>query len=565
MRKTPLLFALLATSVLASGQDAADYDITFDKASAKIFLPAAVKHLDEKTRFFVEYPNDLTYLKGAREITTAHELTYGMKFDAKRARKAEEADYVFRISTPGIRVATAEPEYFTENRKATYFAPAISVKGFIYRIKYYMPVTLEVVNKQGQVEKSFQFNVDTAAWEYHSHFLQDVTTTADWKPRKPIMPFATEKEARESFEKNAQAVYKRMELNTWYYTLEDMKKVVEIGYSRYKLPVADFYSKVLTKKSKAALPVIAEAVNRQQDFIGNLDDDKKSEAAMAGLKQNMLVFDSLAANLGSFGSKVQRVILSNAAWGALISGQREKAADYFAKYYLVEDAEYEMFTPFKTAFAVYHNRDIISQPASMVQPDEDVSFLTPEKPVFDPSTVNISKEEGEVEKNDGEIIKGKISIDFAAKAGGIVDMDLGKAATVYFTKNGGETYQFAKVNNTKKIRIGNRTFEPVGRKTSVLLGALNAAAGDFSSTYFMEKVYEKNGVVLYKFWAPAEVLLIKTKDEKAVDLSYILQQKKLARHVFESCTGAAEFIKSQGIKNNVEDARKLVDFLGGCK
>ena len=119
-----------------------------------------------------------------------------------------------------------------------------------------------------------------------------------------------------------------------------------------------------------------------------------------------------------------------------------------------------------------------------------------------------------------------------AKSGGIVDLDLGKSATVYFSKNGGETYQFAK--------------------------------GDFGNTYFMERLFEKNGFAVYRYWAPGEIILIKQKDDKAVDFGSVITRRKLADKLLESAKGAEDFVKSNNLKNTVEDAKKLVEFMAGA-
>jgi hypothetical protein len=268
----------------------------------------------------------------------------------------------------------------------------------------------------------------------------------------------------------------------------------------------------------------------------------------------------LIGNINLYGPKVQRVILSNAAWCALLSGQTEKASELFTRYYLIENDEYNMYSPYKTTFAVYREREIIAQPTAVVEPDSNVDFLTPPKTVVNVN-VNIDRQDGQVEKNDGEIIKGKVSIDYAPKPGGIMDMDLGKAATVYFTKNGSETYQFAKVNNTKKILIGERIFEPVIMKKSALVGAFNAVAGDIGSTYFMERMYEKSDFIVYRFWYPSEALFIKYKDQRAIELPAVVNQRKLAKGIFEACPKLEEWIKTASLKNNLESAKKIVDFM----
>ena len=104
-----------------------------------------------------------------------------------------------------------------------------------------------------------------------------------------------------------------------------------------------------------------------------------------------------------------------------------------------------MFKPFLDNYQIYHLHEAMKQSGQSYEPDADISFLTPPKTTpagIDPALINIARKDGEVEKTNGEIIKGQISIDYVAKSGGIVDLDLGKSATVYFSKNGGETYQF---------------------------------------------------------------------------------------------------------------------------
>ena len=120
MKKFSLLFSLFSITYGGFSQDVQDYDISFDAATAKIVLPAAIKPLDESVKFYVQYPENLSYYKGTREIVNIRDITYSIKLDAKRTKKAEEADYVFRFSSPGIKISPAQPEYVSFERAATY-------------------------------------------------------------------------------------------------------------------------------------------------------------------------------------------------------------------------------------------------------------------------------------------------------------------------------------------------------------------------------------------------------------------------------------------------------------
>lgn len=562
----PTLFLSLSILTL-SAQSPEDFPTTFDNTSGKLILPPAIRLLEENKKLYLKYPEQLKYHTGSYEISGLSYALPKMKLDPKTARKESEADYILRISSPGISYTNSAPVYISETRPATYISPATPIKGFVFQIRYLLPVTVELTDKAGTPEKTFRFATDSGTALVHANFLLDIYNTEMQRPLKLTAPFPTEQAANEFLKKNEAAIQKRMELNAWYYTMDYIKQVLEIAYSNYELPQSRFYSKVFLKKGKSQYAELTAMIERFYDAVEDLDDAKKGAAMKEELNKCMAYFDGEVDSIAKYGPKSQTVVLSNAAWCALIKGDREKAASYFTKYYLVENDEYNMFGPFQSNYSVYHLNAELKESGPIAEPDGDISFLTPPKAGaagFNPDLINITRKDGEVEKNNGEIIKGQITIEYVAKSSGIVDMDLGKAATVYYTKNGGETYQFAKVNNTKQIRMGDRIFEPIARKTSALMGVLGAAGGDFGNTYFMEKLYEKNGYAVYRYWSPGEILLIKAKDDKAVDLGSVVARRKLASKLLESAAGAEDFVKNNNLKNTLEDAKKLVDFMAAA-
>ena len=378
MRKAIRLLALSAICYTAVAQEKSEYKITFDKVTTKVVLPPAIRELDKSVKYYVEYPEQLSYFKVQRgnEIWGINNI-WGIDIGAKRAKKAEEADYIFRITTPGLKFSPANPEYFAENRRASYYAPAASVKGFIYRFRYAMPIKIEVVNKQGTVEKTFLFNTDSATAVYHSNFLLDARSTEAFMPEKDVVPFNTEALAIDALTKNGNEVYKRMEYNAWYNAMDHATKVLDMAYGRYQIPVKYFYSKVLKSKGNETFPVIAEAVKKQFEALQQLEEEKKAEAAMVALKQNASSFDNLVTSLGNYDNNVQRVILSNACWASLLTGQTKKAIDYFQKYQAIEKEEYDMYDKFKSALAVYWQWDLIAQPETVVKMNNGISGILP--------------------------------------------------------------------------------------------------------------------------------------------------------------------------------------------
>jgi hypothetical protein len=377
MRK--ILFASLVACITmyATAQQRDEYFNTFVRTSAKIKLAPAVKLLPESSKYFVQYPEKLIYHNSQKDVVFINDFSFSVKLDAKRTRKAEEADYVFRLSSPGITVSPAQPEYFTESRSATIASPAITVKGYIYKFGYTMPIKLEVVNKQGVVEKTFELNNEPGAWEYHRNFIngQDFEKLA---ARKAIMPFATENEAMEAFKKDEKAIYQRMEYNTWFYAMDEFKKILEMSYSNYKISRNDFFSKKLVgKKSKESFPGLNEAVDKQQSLIAELGDQKKYDQAIEALKVQLEFFDDAYKNNPDMTIKSVCVPLSQACWAALFTGQLSRAANYFVKYQKVEKDEYEMYSPFREVFSDYRLHEMIRQGGEQVKINSDISVLNP--------------------------------------------------------------------------------------------------------------------------------------------------------------------------------------------
>lgn len=254
MRKTLLSLALAIVAFSASSQknDKDDYKISIDYVQAKMVMPAAVKRLEETDKIFIEYPPALTYHKGASgsEIWGINNIER-LDIKAKRVKKAEDASYTFRVTSPGMKISPAVPEFYSEDRPASYLKPAVHVQGYVYKFRFSMPITVDVVNKSGTVEKSFRFNADSGTWVYHSNFLLDHSTTEDWRPEKAILPFATETAALDHFKKNEAAVFTRMEYNTWYNTLREVRLTLENAYEDSEMPKVSMWSKTLTKKTAA--------------------------------------------------------------------------------------------------------------------------------------------------------------------------------------------------------------------------------------------------------------------------------------------------------------------------
>ena len=380
MRKTILSLALAIVAFSANSQktDKDDYKISIDYVHAKMAMPAAIKRLEESDKIFVEYPPVFTYYKGAPSMDLiGYRNIERLDIKAKRVKKVEEANYTFRITTPGMKITPAAPEFYSEDRPAAYLKPAVHLQGYVYKFRFYMPITVDVVNKEGSVEKSFRFNADSGTWIYHSNFLLDHSTTEDWNPEKAVLPFATETAALDHFKKNESAVYTRMEYNTWYNTMSKVRVILEKAYADGEMPKVSLWSKTLTKKSAAEFPKIDEAVKKLFDAVKLIREEKKATEGKALLGEVATSFDALVLDQGDYTDNIRRVILSNAIWAALLTGHLNKAAAYYKSYSYFEKNDKIMLEGLTPVYAYFYERSSLSKDSQVITPNSNVSILIP--------------------------------------------------------------------------------------------------------------------------------------------------------------------------------------------
>ena len=85
MKKIIGLFSFVLLTITSHSQE---YDITFESVRSKVVLSPAIRSFDESVKYFVEYPQELTYhkVKRGNEIWGINNLG-GVEIDAKKAKK----------------------------------------------------------------------------------------------------------------------------------------------------------------------------------------------------------------------------------------------------------------------------------------------------------------------------------------------------------------------------------------------------------------------------------------------------------------------------------------------
>lgn len=357
----PILSALfICCSFVSFSQD--NLFLKTDNIPVKVKLPPAIKEITSSNKYAITIPENLTYHKRTKEIRDFNWLENNLNIEGKRARKLEDADFIFQVSTDGIAIAPTTPTAFSG--------------GYIYNFKCYFPITLKVINKQGAEEKIFKFNSDSIVWTYHANFLLDPFTTEDWNPRKKIVPFVNADSAINNFKRNEAAIYKRIEFNAWYYTMEFAKKVLSLSYNSTKLTPSQYYYKFTNKKGIEANKEITDAIKKQADLIKKLSDEKSYIANVEAIREGQKYFDGIISDISKYSTNVQKMILSSAALSALFGGDHDKAATYFISYYKIEEAkESDLAWSFRSAYNDVRNWNIARSESLEVKPVENIDFL----------------------------------------------------------------------------------------------------------------------------------------------------------------------------------------------
>lgn len=363
MKKTTFLILSLLLSIISFAQKDEDIQTSVDWVTTKAKIPA-VKELNKDTKYFVVLPSKLSYFTSQFQIMSIENLFF--KIPAKRARKQEDADYVFKVSTSGIKVTPTNTVYFDE-----------SVKGYLVKLNYTFLIDIEIINKQGVVEKTLRFNSEPSSWIYHMNFLLDPTTTEDWKPKKKIVPFPSVEKAQENLQRNESEIYKRMEYNTWYYTIEFANRAIEAYYNQTEITARNFYYNGFSnKKGKAQYSELSSFIDIQKNLIKELDDEKKYIETVTKIRENAAQFNKALDQIGSYSYNVKKIIYTNAALGALFANQLDKAAEYFLKYSKMNNTnDNDLNWSFRNTYKELRLKQTLSQNIPIINLDENIDFL----------------------------------------------------------------------------------------------------------------------------------------------------------------------------------------------
>lgn len=180
---------------------------------------------------------------------------------------------------------------------------------------------------------------------------------------------------------------------------------------------------------------------------------------------------------------------------------------------------------------------------------------------------NIVDEEGYVVFANGDTVKGKVSIEFKEKdepgTTTLKSMDVGREVNVK------ENVATSKLRTKQKVTcffVRDTRYEPIQIKDRSAIGFMSKmASGNPGNVHFFKSYYQAGSFNIFQ--DPLDdynFALKKTGDEKAVYLSDIFKNKKVAKNFIESCEALKNKIK-EGL-NDLRNVKLFADYLNAnCK
>jgi hypothetical protein len=243
--------------------------------------------------------------------------------DGKRAKKKDTADITFKLICPGV-VDLREnlPVY---SRGVDEFHT-----GYTMTFSYHFPVSIEVLNKKGDLQQTIILIDENDTFEevYHASFLQEPAFASAFSAI-PWNRFTFADSCYNSSLRLRGQIAQRMSMNRWSNLISVLSRVLTSGYGSEKIPGNAFYGVYTVRDPTPEDAELVALCDRTKAAITNIGDKEKQAASIA---EFIVLQDEFEKRLkADLPKNVKSLCNYNAAVCALFNGQTEKSLDYYYK------------------------------------------------------------------------------------------------------------------------------------------------------------------------------------------------------------------------------------------
>jgi len=286
--------------------------------------------------------------------------------DSKYAKKNDTADYVFKMVSPGIKdLQFSAPKYSDREftAKDPFKSTPYNFTGFLINMDYHFPMSVEVYNKAGQLEKTIVVIDNDVPFSdhYHAGYLGADYFFAENVPK--MTPFGTATDASTTLDKDKDRVVRRLQGNRYATNMEKLSKAVTSAYGYQAIPNT-LYSLYNVKGTTAA----------DSPFIALFE---RTKAAMQLARSRETVNQSISeaqALLAEYEGKMndglprlqKAFYYYNSAVCAMFAYQSEKALQYYKLYNRLNVFNDGVKYTFEQAFPYFNYRGQMTNPDAKV-------------------------------------------------------------------------------------------------------------------------------------------------------------------------------------------------------
>ncbi len=569
MKKQSLLFLLVAA--ILTNSNAQNEGVSTTSVGFKARVGSGLEYLGEDKVYKILLPDEPTLAKGKLKKFSLFSSGFGL--DAKRA-KGDDAFYKsFRIISSGVKSIIRE-----EDEKVTTLAGS----GFVKRLYFNFPISIEVANPSGQVEKTFVVVSETQEISevFHSNTMLEGSIVQK-------TPFATQEIMNRQYSENREALVAKIERDAIQNTLyPKVKSVINAAYGSNKYSGGFLYIYTPSKSYTGEPADLGTQCSELKNALSELNDKEKEVTALQKIETAYGYFDK-ALNTGSTNSGMAQLYLGNKALAALVTGHLEEAEESFSKFYLQfgqpsKNKASEFGDYFELLYNVYGYYHTIRQstlpvvyfnlrPRGFDEKENAAQKLALQKKMDAAAQKQASRlpvfngEEGYamcVDKDKKEVtIAGGIFYDFNAAK--VEYKGVTKSAPLKIKGKDGELEEI-QMWNILYFVVGEKKYQSTIIKGDEFLKVASLATGNLDITEFWEVLQEDPDRAIYLQRVGAdEFAITRSVYLEAVSVSDIIKKRKPAKEFLEKCPALAQAIENKQVTmvKTREDFKKFYKWI----
>ncbi|SDH26260.1 hypothetical protein [Chitinophaga filiformis] len=309
--QTKAMYASRNMLILSPEGEEADIHLMTRYPATPLHLDGLIKELTETDKYAI------VASPAAQRDMRNNSIFFQTK--AHKAGKDETADYTFQIITPGVLdVQYNRPEYYT----------GFLQRGYISIITYRCPISINVMDKEGRIERTFVVVGENNVFSdtLHANIMNNL------RPGWGMIPFPSDTACYDAMaDVNLKNSISNMLFSSkWNEAVPTITTALNNGYGYWKV-WREQYIIYGVKNPEAGYQDIANIVDSTDDAIRHLDDESLRTSSKATLSRMLEKYQEILKR-PDLSHNVRLLCMRNSIQAAMLSDQLERTMTLVADY-----------------------------------------------------------------------------------------------------------------------------------------------------------------------------------------------------------------------------------------